>query len=201
MKPWEGKHWLQIIENYSGNEPNLCMFNSGIHNAILNLTEALKKDWEEQQKEEDDYTCPLPRKTYKAKLIIGKEACAQTAEKEKNGHQESYRIQSFLKPERENRLIKNLMMTISMQRDEMDELKRKFHDEKKAESCTLANWIVPPDFPKEEQEIYFIAKDGITDEKLGIAIPESKIVLLKITDISFDELKCWYPLPNPPGDE
>lgn len=50
--------------------------------------------------------------------------------------------------------------------------------------------------PWEEGEILFVAKDGITDERIGIVVPAQRIVVLKRTDISFDDIEKWLPIPE-----
>ena len=65
MKPWEGKHWKEYEEEYG---KSYTLYNG--RESIQAATIALKKDWEEQQKEQ---------------------TCAQTAESQKtNGHQELF---------------------------------------------------------------------------------------------------------------
>jgi hypothetical protein len=61
-------------------------------------------------------------------------------------------------------------------------------------------WISIEDrFPEiHDQEILFIAKEGITHERIGIAIPSFRYILLKNTDISFDEITHWMPIPSFP---
>lgn len=78
-----------------------CGF-SAFYLAMMNAQGALKKDWEEQQKDE---------------------ACAQTAEKEMSGHQESY----------------DLCPTCGTALGNLWEHKEPFHDIKKAESFTSSN--------------------------------------------------------------
>jgi hypothetical protein len=52
--------------------------------------------------------------------------------------------------------------------------------------------------PKEDGEILFIAKDGITIERVGTVLPKMKIVLLEHTDIKFDDIIYWLPIPKRP---
>ncbi len=55
--------------------------------------------------------------------------------------------------------------------------------------------------PHEECEILFIAKHGITDERIGTAIPDLQIVILSHTEIDFDDLLYWIKIPEPPKDD
>jgi hypothetical protein len=52
--------------------------------------------------------------------------------------------------------------------------------------------------PKFKKDVYFYPKKGITDERIGIAIPEQKTILLKRTEISFDDVLLWVYLPQDP---
>ena len=61
----------------------------------------------------------------------------------------------------------------------------------------MNEWISMKDEePSQEGEIIFISEK--TDERIGIALPERKMVLLKRTDLSFDEIEYWMPLPQMP---
>lgn len=63
------------------------------------------------------------------------------------------------------------------------------------------NWInMRENPPIEDQEILFIADEDITNERIGMAFPESRIVILKRTDISFDDVHYWLPIPEMPKD-
>lgn len=59
-------------------------------------------------------------------------------------------------------------------------------------------WIKINDRLPEDGEILFIAKDGITTERIGIVVSEMKLILLKRTDISFDNILYWFPIPEAP---
>ncbi len=122
-KPWEGKHFKQIIENYSGCEPNLCMFNAGIHNAILNLTEALKKDWEQQQ-ENLKFSEEFSEKQIQKHRD---KTCAQPAEKEKSGHQAFFdnQLEAALEILKQNENVLDRLYSI-------DKTQKSFHDQEKA---------------------------------------------------------------------
>lgn len=52
--------------------------------------------------------------------------------------------------------------------------------------------------PKKEGEIVFMARFGLTIERIGIALPESRIVLLSHTEIDFADLLAWFPMPELP---
>ncbi len=54
--------------------------------------------------------------------------------------------------------------------------------------------------PLDDQEILFITDEDITDEKTGIALANSEIILLSETDISFDNVKYWFPVPPRPEE-
>jgi hypothetical protein len=54
--------------------------------------------------------------------------------------------------------------------------------------------------PVEDMEILFVADEDITDERIGIACPESRVVILKRTDMSFDDVKYWIPIPEIPEE-
>jgi hypothetical protein len=63
-------------------------------------------------------------------------------------------------------------------------------------------WISMKDFPPTESgEILFIAKDEHTDERIGIAIPDHRYVILRRTDIDFKYIDWWLPIPKPPTSE
>lgn len=63
-------------------------------------------------------------------------------------------------------------------------------------------WINMKDKPPTESgEVLFIPKNGVTGERLGIAIPDQKYVLLKRTDIAFNDILWWLPIPKPPTSE
>lgn len=65
----------------------------------------------------------------------------------------------------------------------------------------MSEWIdATKHLPTEECEIFFIAREDVTSECIGLAIPESQIVLLKHTDMPFSELRLWMPLPKIPYD-
>jgi hypothetical protein len=53
-------------------------------------------------------------------------------------------------------------------------------------------------FPLEEGEILFISKANLTEERIGIAIPDKNMVLLKRTEISFDDVVYWLSIPKSP---
>lgn len=54
--------------------------------------------------------------------------------------------------------------------------------------------------PTYVQEILFIADESITDERIGIACADIETVLLKRTDISFNKIKWWFPIPPDPEE-
>lgn len=66
----------------------------------------------------------------------------------------------------------------------------------------LLQWTFMKDEEPQERdcEILFIAKDGITDERIGIILPDCDRVILKRTDISFSDIKCWMYVPEAPYD-
>jgi hypothetical protein len=49
-----------------------------------------------------------------------------------------------------------------------------------------------------EGRIVFIARPRLTDEEIGIAVPEQEIVLLKRTDMAFSDLLYFIEIPEPP---
>ena len=53
-------------------------------------------------------------------------------------------------------------------------------------------------WPVDECEVMFIARDGMCSERLGIAIPERRIVLLSHTDIDYDDILFWMEIPPDP---
>lgn len=60
-----------------------------------------------------------------------------------------------------------------------------------------AHWIFMKDLePTEEGVIIF--KSDCTDEQIGIVIPESRMVILKRTDLSFDDIEYWMEIPKEP---
>ncbi len=60
-------------------------------------------------------------------------------------------------------------------------------------------WLEMDMFPPlSEQEVLFIAEDGISNEKIGIAVPEKKIIILRRTEISFSDVLYWLPIPKLP---
>ncbi len=62
-------------------------------------------------------------------------------------------------------------------------------------------WLSMKDsIPNKEQEIMFIAKDGISDERMGWAYPQTLTVLLRRTDIGFEDLLYWLPIPARPNE-
>lgn len=64
------------------------------------------------------------------------------------------------------------------------------------------NWIdMKSQEPQTECDIYFVADEDITDEKVGLAIPEHRLVILRRTDISFDDISHWIALPDAPNKE
>jgi len=50
--------------------------------------------------------------------------------------------------------------------------------------------------PQDIQEILFKAKPGITQERIGIADPEFRLVIVKNTHLSFDDILYWIPIPE-----
>jgi hypothetical protein len=63
----------------------------------------------------------------------------------------------------------------------------------------MMEWISMRDNPPTEAgEVLFIPKDGLTDERLGIALPHEKYVLLKRTDVAFKDIDWWMPVPKTP---
>lgn len=60
----------------------------------------------------------------------------------------------------------------------------------------MCKWKLMSDEKPIACEILFIAKHDITDERIGIAVPDSGIVLLKRTDISFDNITHWMQIPE-----
>lgn len=49
--------------------------------------------------------------------------------------------------------------------------------------------------PDDDSEIIFIAKDGITNERIGIVVKDKRLVILKRTDISFDSILFYIQIP------
>lgn len=52
--------------------------------------------------------------------------------------------------------------------------------------------------PTESGDILFIARDELTDERIGITVTDAQIVLLRHTDFNFSELLYWIPIPRDP---
>lgn len=52
--------------------------------------------------------------------------------------------------------------------------------------------------PTVEGEILFIAKFGLTSERIGLALPKKGIVLLSHTEIDIKDLLYWFPMPELP---
>lgn len=50
--------------------------------------------------------------------------------------------------------------------------------------------------PTEEGEILFYSHE--TEERIGIVVLENKTVLLKRTDLSFDDIIWWLKIPKEP---
>jgi hypothetical protein len=68
-------------------------------------------------------------------------------------------------------------------------------------SQSSKGWIPIEDLePIEDGEILFVAKDGVTEERIGWAVPEDKMVILNRTDIHFESILCWMPIPASPFD-
>ncbi len=64
-----------------------------------------------------------------------------------------------------------------------------------------ALWYAMDDYqPEVSQEILFITRDGITEERIGMVLPESKIVFLKRSSISFEDILYWLPIPKDPRE-
>ncbi len=187
-KPWEGKHFKQIIENYSGCEPNLCMFNAGIHNAILNLTEALKKDWEQQQenlKFSEEFSEKQIQKHWD-------KTCAQPAEKEKSGHQGLFDIQleAALQILKENENVLDRLHST-------DKTQKLFHDEKKAESFTSSNWIPIENSKCLENHTGYFVSDGI---EVSISYWDTA-GFVGCENSFMKKITHFMELPKPPGEE
>lgn len=66
----------------------------------------------------------------------------------------------------------------------------------------MTEWIKMADAEplQEDREIFFISKTGISDERIGIAIPEQRAVILRRTDISYDQISHWFYLPFEPEE-
>ncbi len=60
-------------------------------------------------------------------------------------------------------------------------------------------WISMKDFPPPNEGRILYKADECGDEcGIGIAIPEMRRVFLKCTDLSFDDITWWYPIPSRP---
>jgi hypothetical protein len=65
--------------------------------------------------------------------------------------------------------------------------------------CSLFPWrAMDACWPLQECEILFIAKQGMCSERIGIAIPERRMVLLSHTDIDYDDILYWIQIPRDP---
>ena len=65
----------------------------------------------------------------------------------------------------------------------------------------MSDWIKASErLPEKEQEILFIAKDGLSDERIGWAYPQRQVVLLTRTDVGFEDLLYWMPIPARPNE-
>jgi len=69
------------------------------------------------------------------------------------------------------------------------------------EDCQGGEWRrMNVDSPKKDSEILFVAKEGLTEERIGKAIISSRIVFLRRTDISFDQILWWMNIPESPEE-
>jgi hypothetical protein len=55
--------------------------------------------------------------------------------------------------------------------------------------------------PTKDGEILFVAKEGITSQRFGTVYICARMVLLRNTDVSFDDIIYWMPIPKPPTSE
>jgi hypothetical protein len=65
----------------------------------------------------------------------------------------------------------------------------------------MAEWIKMTDQEPLEGDILFHCYGNLTSERIGLAIPDSRVVLLKRTDISFSDIKYWIQIPDHPDEQ
>ena len=69
--------------------------------------------------------------------------------------------------------------------------------------CTKAlpamlEWVKMTDQEPPEGNILYISKEEATEPQMGIACPEARAVLLRRTDIEFEDILYWSQIPEVP---
>jgi hypothetical protein len=64
---------------------------------------------------------------------------------------------------------------------------------------TIDPWLkILDQEPDDDCEILFVARDGLTEERIGITSKTSRLIFLRHAEISYDDVLYWMKIPELP---